>query len=338
MAWIQETRLPAQSNLPFSNGLWRYLAIALLLSGFSTVPATAQEGIAPEPAAKAGLAEKSLLLDASAANGSLVVVGERGHILTSTDKGSSWQQASVPTRAALTGVHFNDSDLGWVVGHDSVILRTADGGASWEIVNWAPEEENPLLDVWFSDADNGFAVGAYGSFYRTADGGMTWSFEPISEWDFHLHHIARSAAGRLYLAAEAGMIYRSDDGGATWAELPSPYEGSFFGTLPLEGDTVLIFGLQGHLFRSEDAGENWAPVETGTTAMLTDGIRLADGRIAVSGLGGTMLISSDGGSTFELLPQPDRRGISSIVETGEGQLLMVGEFGVKTTPTASLAN
>ena len=204
--------------------------------------------------------------------------------------------------------------------------------------NWAPEEESPLLDVWFSDADNGFAVGAYGSFYRTADSGMTWSLEPISEWDFHLHHIARSAAGRLYLAAEAGMIYRSDDGGATWAELPSPYEGSFFGTLPLEGDTVLIFGLQGHLFRSEDAGENWAPVETGTTAMLTDGIRLADGRIAVSGLGGTMLISSDGGSTFELLPQPDRRGISSIVETGEGQLLMVGEFGVKTTPTDSLAN
>lgn len=337
MVWIRKSRPQVQLGSLFAINRWRYLAIALLVSGLSIATVTAQGEIEPEPATQALLAGRSLLLDGAAADGNFVVVGERGHILTSTDKGDSWQQALVPTRATLTGVYFNDRDLGWVVGHDSVILRTSDGGSSWEIVNWAPEEENPLLDVWFSDAENGFAVGAYGSFYRTSDGGATWSFEPISEWDFHLHHVARSAEGRLYMAAEAGMIYRSDDGGTTWAELPSPYEGSFFGTLPLDGDTVLVFGLQGHLFRSEDAGENWAPIETGTTAMLTDGIRLADGRIAISGLGGTFLISSDGGSTFELLPQPDRRGISSIVETGYGQLLMVGEFGVKTMPTKSLA-
>jgi photosystem II stability/assembly factor-like uncharacterized protein len=305
--------------------------------GVGTVAASAQEEVLPEPAVQAPLSGRSLLLDASVADGNFVVVGGRGHILTSTDNGNSWQQREVPSRGALTGVYFHDRDLGWVVGHDSVILRTSDGGQSWELVNWAPEDENPLLDVWFSDADNGFAIGAYGSFYRTSDGGETWSLEPISEWDFHLNHIARSADGRLYLAAEAGMIYRSDDGGETWRELPSPYEGSFFGTLPLDGDTVLVFGLQGHLFRSEDAGESWTTVETGTTAMLTDGIRLANSEIVISGLGGTLLISSDGGSTFELLPQPDRRGVSSIVEAGDGQLLMVGEFGVKMMPAQSLA-
>ena len=337
MAWNRGNRPPALPGAPFATGLLRYLAIALLVSGFGAMAAYTQE-IEPEPASQARLAESSLLLDATAADGNLVVVGERGHILTSTDKGSSWQQASVPTRATLTAVYFNDRDLGWVVGHDSVILRTSDGGSSWEIVNWAPEEESPLLDVWFSDADKGFAVGAYGSFYRTSDGGVTWSFEPINEWDFHLHHIAISAEGRLYMAAEAGMIYRSDDGGETWVELASPYEGSFFGTLPLDGDTVLVFGLQGHLFRSEDAGESWVPVETGTTALLTDGIRLADGRITISGLGGTLLVSSDDGSTFELLPQPDRRGISALVEAGDGQLLMVGEFGVKMMAVESLSN
>jgi photosystem II stability/assembly factor-like uncharacterized protein len=338
MAWIRETRPPAQPDSLNAVGLLWCLAIALLACGLSPVAVTAQAEIEPVPATQAGLAGKTLLLDATATDGNFVVVGSRGHILTSTDSGDSWQQVDVPTRASLTAVYFHDSNQGWVVGHDSVILRTTDGGTTWEIVNWAPEDENPLLDVWFSDGDNGFAVGAYGSFYRTADSGKTWSFEPISEWDFHLHHVAKSAEGRLYMAAEAGMIYRSDDGGATWVELPSPYEGSFFGTLPLGGDTVLVFGLQGHLFRSEDAGENWTPIETGTTAMLTDGIRLADGRIAISGLGGTFLISSDGGSTFGLLPQADRRGISSIVEADDGQLLMVGEFGVKMMPAESLAN
>jgi photosystem II stability/assembly factor-like uncharacterized protein len=338
MAWIRRSRSQVQPDSPFPIGLLWCLVIALLASGYSTGTATAQEAIEPEPAAQAPLAGKSLLLDVAAADGNTVVVGERGHILVSTDHGSTWQQAEVPTRSALTAVFFSNCDLGWAVGHDSVILRTTDGGSSWEIVIWAPEEESPLLDVWFSDADHGFAVGAYGSFYRTSDGGATWSFEPISEWDFHLHHIARSAEGRLYMAAEAGMIYRSDDGGETWIELPSPYEGSFFGTLPLEGDAVLVFGLQGHLFRSEDAGESWVPVETGTTALLTDGIHLTDGRIVITGLGGTLLISSDGGSTFELLPQPDRRGISALVEAGDGQLLMVGEFGVKMMAPESLSN
>jgi photosystem II stability/assembly factor-like uncharacterized protein len=336
MEWPPLRRLQAQMVSPFTSVLRWSLTFALPILALGIGAAAAAEEILPEPAVQSPLAEKSLLLDATAIDGNLVVVGGRGHILTSTDNGASWQQAVVPTRGSLTGVYFHDRDLGWAVGHDAVILRTGDGGTTWKLVNWAPEEENPLLGVWFWDADNGFAFGAYGSFYRTTDGGETWSLETISEWDFHLHHIARAADGRLYMAAEAGVIYRSDDGGQTWAELQSPYEGSFFGVLPLEGDTVLVFGLQGHLFRSQDAGESWTPVETGTTAMLTDGIRLREGEIIISGLGGTLLISTDGGASFELLPQPDRRGISAIVEVIDGQLLMVGEFGVKVIGKGSL--
>ena len=313
------------------------LAGVLVLLGPGAVSASAQEEILPEPSVQAPLAGRSLLLDASASGDNAVVVGERGHILVSSDNGGSWLQVESPNRSNLSGVYFHDRDLGWAVGHDSVILRTEDGGTTWELVHWSPEEESPLLDVWFSDADSGFAIGAYGSFYRTADGGKSWDLETISEWDFHLHHIARSAEGRLYLAAEAGMIYLSDDAGKTWTELSSPYEGSFFGSLPLDRDAVLVFGLQGHLFRSEDAGESWTSIETGTTAMLTDGIQLADGTIVISGLGGTLLVSTDGGFTFDLLPQPDRRGISAIVEAGEDQLLLVGEFGVKMMRKGDLA-
>jgi photosystem II stability/assembly factor-like uncharacterized protein len=291
---------------------------------------------APEHAVRAPLAARSLLLDAAAADGVLLVVGERGHVLVSGDEGETWQQADVPTRSALTGVYFHDRERGWAVGHDAVILRTTDGGVTWERVHWAPEEESPLFDVWFPDAEKGFAIGAYGSFYVTSDGGASWVSQPLSEDDFHLHQLARSSRGRLYIAAEAGMVYRSGDGGESWTELPSPYEGSFFGVLPLDEDVLLLFGLQGHLFRSDDAGETWMAVETGTTAMLTDGVRLGDGTILVTGLGGVVLVSSDGGRTFALLQQPDRRGISSVVETQDGRLLMVGEFGVKTVSVSDL--
>ena len=147
----------------------------------------------------------TLTLDAFAVDGAYVAVGERGHILISTDGGETWQQQQVPTRTALTGVYFHDRNLGWVVGHDSAILRTTDGGTTWELVNWAPEDEAPFFDVWFSDADNGVVIGAYGSYYETTDGGTTWSSRWISEDDWHLHKIARSEGGRLYIAARRAL-------------------------------------------------------------------------------------------------------------------------------------
>lgn len=309
---------------------WIAIAIALVMTVGVGALATAQDDIAPEPAIMAPLAPRSLMLDATVIDGRLVAVGERGHILISLDGGESWQQQQVPTHATLTAVYFHDPDLGWAVGHDSAIVRTTDGGTTWELVNWAPEEEAPFFDVWFSDADTGVAIGAYGSYYETTDSGMTWSSRWISDDDWHLHQIARSENGRLYIAAEAGSIYRSDDNGESWITLPSLYEGSYFGVLPLEGDSVLIFGLRGHLYRSDDAGESWEEIETGTVAMLTDGLRLGDGTIVVVGLGGTVLTSSDGGQTFTLHPQANRRGISAVAETGDGRLLLVGEFGVKT--------
>ena len=330
---------PARSLGRFKPTLRTFLwVVAVFAAAVITAPGqvASDEAAEVEHSVMAPLAPKSLMLDAASLDGRLVAVGERGHILISSDGGASWRQIEVPTRAMLTAVAFVGNDVGVAVGHDSVILRTTDGGESWTMVYSAPEDEAPFFDVWFADADNGVAIGAYGSHYRTADGGLTWEFEPIGDTDWHLHQIARATNGRLYLAAEAGFAYRSDDDGASWTELPTPYEGSFFGVLPLDGDTILLFGLRGHLFRSEDAGETWREIPTGTVAMLTNGIVLSDGTIVIVGLGGTVLASTDGGQSFSYSQQAGRRGISAAVETTDGSLLLVGEFGVRTATMAVL--
>ena len=280
---------------------------------------------------------RSLLLDAAAAGPRLVAVGERGHILLSTDNGASWKQAKAPTRALLTAVHMHDDRLGWAVGHDAVILRTVDGGESWTVAHFAPEEERPLLDVWFRDERTGFAVGAYGYFLATGDGGETWTPRTVGEDDFHLNALFPAAgpgggAQRLYIAAEAGAAYRSDDGGQTWRALPSPYAGSWFGGLALDRDRVLLAGLRGSLFRSEDGGESWTPVASGTRATLTAAARLASGRIVVAGLEGSVLTSEDGGRSVSARSLPSREGISAVLPLADGTALLIGEFGVARLP------
>ena len=322
-----------------ANGAGRRRAAAVLLGWLDLLAAAGVGGGAgaaaePAPAVQAPLAVESLLLDGAAAGSRLVVVGERGHVLVSDDAGAVWRQASsVPTRALLTAVHMHDERLGWAVGHDAAILRTGDGGDTWKLVHYAPEEERPLLDVWFRDERTGFAVGAYGYFLTTGDGGDTWTARAVSEDDFHLNALTAAGPGRLYLAAEAGAAYRSDDGGATWRALSPPYEGSWFGALALDRDRVLLFGLRGRLFRSEDAGESWTRVATSTHATLTGAVRLPSGEVLITGLEGTLLTSRDGGRSVSLRRFASRQGISAALALPDGGgVLLLGEFGVRRLP------
>ncbi len=331
----------------------RVVAVAVTLAVLMPATAWAQlaDDASAQPSIIAPLAVKSLLIDVVEAGPRLVAVGERGHVLFSTDAGLTWTQVQVPARANLTAAYFADQRHGWAVGHDEVILRTEDGGDTWQRTHYAPENMRPLLDVWFADADYGLAVGAYGAMYQSNDGGRSWVEVPFTPaplggplpasdpddynaevdmgFDFHLNAIVRGPGSRLYLAAEAGRLFRSDDSGRTWSELPSPYDGSYYGILPLDGDALLAFGLRGHLFRSEDGGMTWRKLETGTTALLNSAIRPAPDTVIIAGLNGVLLVSTDGGMSFTYTQQDDRKALSSPLWVGGGQVVVAGEAGVR---------
>lgn len=307
------------------------LAAALLLSAVLVAPATVDPG-APlsEWAVIARLAPASLLLDVARRGDRLLAVGERGHILVSSDGGRSWTQAKVPTRALLTGVYLHDGQLGWAVGHDAVVLRTRDGGVAWERVHHAPENERPLLDVWFKDAERGLATSAYGELLATSDGGDSWQPRAIRDGDdFHLNQLAAAADGTLYVAAEAGHLYRSDDSGETWVPLPSPYAGSFFGLLPLVEGPVLAFGLRGRLFASTDRGATWTRIETASEATLLSALQIGPGRFVVAGMEGTLVWGEGVTGPVRTEQRPDRNAIVALAPGAGKDLLLFGEGGVR---------
>lgn len=338
--------------------LFSIVAATLTCTAQAQVDAQVDDSFADEPAYQARLAAQSMLIDAALKpSGGMAAVGERGHILLSDDGGAGWRQVPVPTRSFLTSVYFADDEHGWAVGHDAVILRTTDGGESWEKVYFDPADQRPLFGILFTDAQRGFAVGAYGLYMTSADGGESWEVEDLAPtrysdepeadedesdggddedfedefefFDYHLNHITSDAAGRLYIAAEAGHFFRSDDGGDSWIAMNTPYEGSYYATVPLEGDTLLLCGMRGHLLRSDDAGVSLDVLPTDTLSLLSGGARLGDGTVLVVGMGGTVLVSDDGGQAFRLAAQPDRKGLSTAVSAGEKTVVLVGESGVQ---------
>jgi len=268
-----------------------------------------------------------LLLDAAKAGERLIAVGERGYIMLSDDQGVTWHSVASPTQATLTSLYFFDAQIGWAAGHDSVILKTTNGGTSWHLVHSAPELQKPLLKIWFRNAHQGFAIGAYGLFLQTSDGGATWQQRTIVEGDKHMNALAAQTDGKLFIVGEAGSLLRSVDDGQTWQALESPYKGSFFGIVSLSDDALLVYGLRGKIFRSDNAGATWEAIETGSQAALMGGTVLADGRIVLAGKSGSVLVSHDLGKTFHLRQHPSRKHFAAILSSGK-QALLFGESGV----------
>jgi photosystem II stability/assembly factor-like uncharacterized protein len=336
-------------------------ARALLLLGLlGSAPAVLGAQEAPRAAEPGRLADRSLLTAIAAAGARLLAVGDRGIIVFSDDGGHHWTQAaSVPTQALLTGVCFLDAQHGIAVGHDLVALTSSDAGRTWQRTHYAPEAQRPLLDVWCGSGGRAIAIGAYSTYLSSSDAGATWTeqaFKPApapaapgaraassdsargeDAGGFHLNRIASASGARLYIAAEAGHLYRSDDAGASWRQLSSPYEGSFFGVLPLGADAVLAYGLRGNLYRSDDAGASWQKVATATLAMLDGGTRWGEAGVALVGLSGVVLVSRDGGHTFTLVQQADHGGLAAAIAHNPGTLVVVGEAGARVIELSAAA-
>jgi photosystem II stability/assembly factor-like uncharacterized protein len=319
----------------------------------AAVAGTAGAAEAPRPAETARLADHSLLIALATAGKRLVAVGDRGAIVFSDDRGDNWAQAkSVPSQALLTGVCFFDSTHGVAVGHDLVVLTTADAGSTWQLAHFDPAAQRPLLDVWCGAGGHAIAVGAYGTQLTSEDAGAHWSerkFAPLpaptapgakpappdpdaaADGGFHLNRITAASASRLYIAGEAGRLYRSDDAGFTWRQLASPYEGSFFGVLPMTDDVLLAFGLRGSLYRSVNAGESWQKLDSGTLAMLDGAARMGDSGVVIVGLGGVVLTSPDGRS-YSLDQQADHADLSAVLTLGDERLVTAGVAGARAIP------
>ena len=265
-----------------------------------------------------------------------------GFLLYSGDNGATWQVRLSGSDVARLSVGALETQIEAL--EDAVENATPETleDAEWALDDglFALEEATaaidtgmtaPMLDVWFADERNGYALGAYGVFLRTGDGGETWvahSSQLDNPDKYHLYTVARSSAGTLLIAGEAGTLLRSLDNGNVWERVQSPYAGSFFGSVAASDGSLLIFGLRGNVFRSTDEGITWTPVDTHDQRTLMCGTANDDGSVVLAGAAGVVIESSDAGASFRVVPTEGSRVYSGVTLADDGSVLLVGFGGV----------
>jgi len=317
----------------------RHLLLALAagaLAGLAAAgPTPGWVDVLDAPAQKSPLAARALLNGLARAGARVVAVGQRGHILWSDDAGVHWQQAEVPVSSDLVAVQFPTSRQGWAVGHDGVILHSADGGQTWQRQHdGRPDNADvPLLDCWFDDERTGWAVGAFGTLLATTDGGAHWqSVQDRADNPKKLHlYAVRAVAGQLWIAGEQGTLLRLDRASGRFVAVPLPYQGTLFGVTGND-HAVIVHGLRGKVLRSTDGGAAWQVVPTGVPVGITAGTVDAAGRIVLASQSGQLLVGADDGARFAPVKSERPFPAAALLGVAPGSVLVAGPRGVQAQP------
>jgi photosystem II stability/assembly factor-like uncharacterized protein len=223
---------------------------------------------------------QSLVVDS---DGALYAAHSAHGIFRSQNGGRSWEALPFPVRGGWADTtRLTAADDGTLFAAlDAAIVRSRDGGDSWEFLEGVPTEFRPTsLAVSPTFSRDGVVV-AGGSYHtrqliRSADEGDTWQVvfdgsdnQDASEMSAVAISPNPSFVGTGY--ANDGMMYAwlqyagllvSEDAGLTWT-LRESDESDYYGETLLispDGKRLYLGALYGHVLVSEDMGRTWANV------------------------------------------------------------------------------
>jgi photosystem II stability/assembly factor-like uncharacterized protein len=231
-----------------------------------------------------------------------------GTIVHTNDGGANWVRQQPGTDATLNAVHFVTASQGWVVGSEGTILRTTNGGQSWQAQSSGAGFAD-LVSVHFINANTGWATGfenffSPGVILRTDNGGQTWVAQPQAnsdgvEWT-RVFFVDGSNGWILGSSGSAGLL-RTTNGGTTWTRITIPASTTLKGLHFTDALNGWVAGYDGTILRTSDGGTTWSPqaVPNPGSPGFVDAVYFTDPNNgwAVGGAG-TILSTTNGGTAW----------------------------------------
>jgi photosystem II stability/assembly factor-like uncharacterized protein len=172
-----------------------------------------------------------------------------------------------------------------------MMLRTTDGGATWQNQGKLPGEIKFIVDASFPESETGYILTDTANFghsgiLKTTDYGNSWVVQADYDTSLFLRKIqfcnlnTGVAAGYKGESGQfRGVIYITENGGLTWEPIIFQDVGNFTDIYWVNEETVFAAGISGQneisgvVYRSYDRGQNWSKLEIVPDAEFFDAIR-----------------------------------------------------------------
>lgn len=166
----------------------------------------------------------------------------------STDGGNSWEQLPTQSRGAMRlSADGQDPDTVYAIaGCDSIestiVLRTNDGGASWNVIrDCAASSLGLCTDISANSANGGeLLLGQGDTVALSRDGGLSWESR-VAPAD----RLFRSPRVPNVVLGELGEVALTQDGGDTWTSLPRTPDNSRIFAAAVSGQPLSILATAG---------------------------------------------------------------------------------------------
>lgn len=292
--------------------------LAILLSGIVTnVSAQGQQGqfdLLQIPALKSGIANKSIITSIiqNQNQNQVLAVGERGHVLTWTDM-NSWQQQTVPVSLTLTGITTLQDGTRFVVGHDSVILKSGPQSDVWSKVF----DGNELTKLKITYINQKIVTSQERLEALTDEDEIADLQYDIEGLEFNLEDaqieledgpnkpllgITVSANNQLFAVGAYGTLLTSVDLGSTWqlidGQVQNPYQYHLNAIVTADNGFMYIVGENGLGFSSKNNGKTWQTMDMPYDGSLF-GVTVKQDSLVAFGLQGNFMVSNDNGQSWE---------------------------------------
>jgi photosystem II stability/assembly factor-like uncharacterized protein len=213
-----------------------------------------------------------------------------------------WSVQTSGVNKIFRDVFFISESQGWIVGDQSTILTSLDGGTTW-----TPQAttigSTTLTSVFFTSPTKGWIVGSDETLLTTNDGGNNWTVVTNTLGNQNLYHdILFTSPDTGYIAGTfgaTGYIKRTYDGGLTWqtANVSKGMDAMHF-TSNLKGWAC---GSRGLIVATTDGGVTWTEQTTAganQTFNLYGIFMVSDTEGWACGNPTTFLYTTDGGTTW----------------------------------------
>ncbi len=193
-----------------------------------------------------------------------------------------WQLQTSGVTVRLRGISAVSAEVAWASGAGGTVLRTTDGGKTWQPRPVAGAAALDFRDVDAISAEVAYALsigpGEASRIYKTRDGGGTWTLQfANADPKVFLDAMAfrDEARGVAFSDSVDGrfVVFTTASGGAEWQRVPAdrlppalPGEGAFAASgsnVALGPDGRIWIGTTAsRVLRSNDDGRTWSVVQT----------------------------------------------------------------------------
>lgn len=180
--------------------------------------------------------------------------------------------------------YFINMNTGWMSGNSGKIIKTTDGGVTWDTNGSAVSSSATWYGLYFLDANTGFAAGtSSGRVAMTTDGGATWNqvgTPPSATY----YNVYAKDVNNIIATSTSGNIRRTTDGGTTWSTVLTGTSSTLYRVNFLNnGDTGYVCGSSSAIRYTTDFGATWTQTNTGVASSTFYDIDFNGGNVYITG-------------------------------------------------------